>query len=99
MQVTHKISFPGKQQFEQHTAVFSLSSEDVSAEEFKKISIGERMFVLNFLVLYEGLLFQFCEGYISVEAFKEKQKLLFKILPEHLKSLVNTLLSGKKDGD
>ena len=100
MQVSHKISFPGNRQFEQHTAMFTLSTEDVPADVMSSCSVVERMFILNMLVLYEGLLFQLSEGYISYDDFNKRKKRLFSILPKHLVSIVSQLLtlSGGENG-
>lgn len=98
MQVTHKISFQGGKDFEQHTAEFTISDSDIRAgEAVDSCNLLERMFIFNTLVLFEGLLFQFSEGYLSREDLEKRRKRIFGLLNSKLQDVVKTLLGERKD--
>ena len=82
MEVTHKISFQVGREFEQHTAEFRLGPLDVNADAFGGLNLLEKMFVLNSLVLIEGLLFQLSEGYIDEPSFKARKSRIISLLNE-----------------
>jgi len=82
MEVTHKISFQIGKEFEQHSAEFKLGPLDVNAEAFGSLNLLEKMFVLNSLVLLEGLLFQLSEGYIDEIAYKARKERIMSLLNE-----------------
>lgn len=93
MQVMHRISFPGEQSYEQHTAEFTISETDVRADVLQTCNLLEKMFVFNTLVLFEGLLFQLAEGFIDEEQMKDRKKRVFGLLKPKLKSILKEILS------
>jgi hypothetical protein len=95
MEVKHKISFQVGREFEQHTAEFTLSAEDIKFDEFEGLNLVQRMFVLNALVLIEGLLFQEAEGYIDEEEFKKRRSRVVGFMSEKVKSVFASII--KKD--
>jgi len=94
MKVTHKVSFPGLQEFEQHTGYFEIDAQDVSAEILGKCNLLEKMFALNVLVLYEGLLFQLCEGFINKEEMGARRKRIFGLLSPKVEQIVKEVLKN-----
>lgn len=97
MKVTHKISFPGGREFEQHSAEFELADSDVSPEILAGCNLAEKMFVFNVLVLFEGLLFQLCEGYIDGKEMKARRERIFGLLSDKLKKIVRSVLKNNKE--
>jgi len=99
MQVSHKVSFAGSQQFEQHSATFTLESADISPALLDGCNLIEQMFVFNTLVVFEGLLFQYTLGYLSKEDFKNMKSRVFGLLNPKLRKIVDLLLKEVSDGD
>lgn len=100
MKVMHRISFPGGRDFEQHEAQFTLEDSDVSPKVLGVCNLAEKMFVFNVLVLFEGLLFQLCEGYIDGAEMKKRRERIFGLLSPKLVKVVKGLLKGEeKDGE
>jgi len=90
----HRISFPGDQQYEQHTAEFTIDEKDISGDILKTCNLLEKMFALNVLVLYEGLLFQLCEGQIDRKEMEARRKRIFGMLSPKLEGIVTELLKN-----
>jgi len=95
MQVRHKISFQGMKDFEQHTAEFTIEECDAPAEVMEGCSLIEKMFIFNTLVLFEGLLFQYCEGYIEREDMEKRRKRIFGLLSPKLEKIVGNLMKSR----
>jgi len=98
MRVMNRVSFPGSENYEQYTAEFELTSEDVSPELLQDCNLLESMFVFNTLVRYQGLLFQYSHGYIDKKTLDGQTKRLFSTLTAKLQGVVKTILkNGKED--
>jgi len=97
MKVSHKISFPGGREFEQHSAEFELSDSDIAPELLAGCNLAEKMFLFNVLVLLEGLLFQLCEGYIDGKEMKARRERIFGLLSDKLKGIVRSVLKNNKE--
>ena len=97
MQVTHKISFQIGAAFEQHSAEFTLSETDLTLDTFSKLNLIEKMFIMNDLVLIEGILFQNVEGYISKEEYLKRVGRIKSLLTPKLLEVLESLLKGKSD--
>ena len=100
MKVTHKVSFQLGAAFEQHTAEFVLEAEDVSAKSplFGTLSLAEQMFLMNALVVIEGLLYQVVEGYLDEDAWKSRKSRVFSMLSPKLREIAKSLI-GEKNGN
>lgn len=98
MEVTHRISFQIGKEFEQHTAEFKLGPMDVNADAFGSLNLLEKMFVLNSLVLLEGLLFQLSEGYIGDADYKARKDRILSLLNDNAKKAFKDVL-GAKNGN
>ena len=94
MEVTHRISFQIGREFEQHTAEFKLGPMDVNADAFGSLNLLEKMFVLNSLVLLEGLLFQLSEGYIGEDVYKSRKERILSLLSENAMTAFRTALKA-----
>lgn len=98
MLVSHKISFQIGEQFEQHTAIFTIEDKDIPNDSLDKLNLMEKMLVFNTFVVLEGLLYQYAEGYIDREALTARKKRLFSLLKPKPLALVNSLLGGSNEG-
>jgi len=98
MEVTHKISFQIGAAFEQHSAEFKLVEHDLTLDTFNSLNLLEKMFVMNALVLIEGLLFQSAEGYISNEEFTKRSTRIKSIMNPKVREVLDSLLKGKTSG-
>lgn len=94
MKIGHKVSFPGGRDFEQHTAYFEITDEDIAKEAVGSLNLIEKMFVFNTVVLYEGILFQHTKGYITAEEFKAQKERIFGMLNEKLMASFKAMLKG-----
>lgn len=92
MRILHKVSFPGGNEYEQHSAEFELVAEDVSIVHLDKLNLIERMFAFNTLVSYQGLLFQYLKGYIDKDSLDKQSKRLFGMLNPKLEKVVTKML-------
>jgi len=97
MKVMHRISFPGGREFEQHEAQFTLEDSDIAPELLIGCNLAEKMFLFNVLVLFEGLLFQLCEGYIDGKEMKARKNRIFGLLNDKLKGIVRSVLKNNKE--
>jgi hypothetical protein len=97
MKVMHRISFPGDKEFEQHEAQFTLEDSDIAPEFLNGCNLAEKMFLFNVLVLFEGLLFQVCEGYIDGEEMKKRKARIFGLLSPKLREVVKSVLKNHKE--
>lgn len=97
MKVTHKISFPGEREFEQHSAEFELADSDIAPEVLVGCNLAEKMFLFNVLVLFEGLLFQLCEGYIDGKEYKARKNRIFGLLSDKLKGIIRSILKNNEE--
>lgn len=97
MEVMHRISFPGEQSYEQHTAEFTISETDVKADVLKECNLLEKMFIFNTLVLFEGLLFQLAENFIDEKEMKKRKARIFGLLNPKLKDIIKEILSDGSD--
>lgn len=97
MEVRHRISFSGGKEFEQHEGWFILSDADIPPGTLDGCNLMEKMFVFNVLVLFEGLLFQYCEGYIDAADLKKRKERIFGLLSDKLTKVVKSLM--KRDGE
>ena len=93
MRVSHKVSFPGGREYEQHSAVFELTSEDIQHDALKDCNLLEMMFVHNTLVVYEGLLFQYVKGYLGKDDLNAQTNRLFGMLTPKLEKVVKEILA------
>lgn len=93
MKVSHKVSFPGAREYEQHSAIFELTSEDIQHDALKECNLLEVMFVHNTLVVYEGLLFQYVKGYLGKDDLNAQTKRLFGMLTPKLEKVVKEILA------
>lgn len=99
MEVRHRISFSGGKEYEQHEGWFILSEADIPSGALNGCNLMEKMFVFNVLVLFEGLLFQYCEGYIDATELKKRKERIFGLLSDKLTTVVKNLMksSGKDE--
>ena len=97
MQVSHKVSFQIGAAFEQHSADFTLEDKDLTIETFHSLNLLEKMFIMNVLVVIEGLLFQNIEGYISNEEFLGRRTRIKSLMSPKLVEVLNSLLRGKSE--
>jgi len=99
MEVRHRISFSGGKEYEQHEGWFILSEADIPSGALNGCNLMEKMFVFNVLVLFEGLLFQYCEGYIDAAELKKRKERIFGLLSDKLTTVVKNLMrsSGKDE--
>jgi hypothetical protein len=93
----HRVSFPGDANYEQYTAEFELFTEDVSPELLNGCSLLEQMFILDTLVCYQGLLFQYTKGYIDKKALDGQTKRIFSTLTPRLQDVVKSILKDGKE--
>jgi len=98
MEVRHKVSFSIGKEFEQHTAEFVISSDDIKNNVFHDLNLLEKMFLLHSLVLIEGILFQLAEGYITDEEKKARILRVKSMLSDKVKTVLYSILGGK-NGD
>ena len=99
MEVRHRISFSGGKEYEQHEGWFILGDADIPSGALDGCNLMEKMVVFNVLVLFEGLLFQYCEGYIDKDDMKKRKDRIFGLLSDKLTEVVKNLMkSSGKDG-
>jgi len=96
MKVSNKVSLPGQREFEQHTAYFELDESDVSEKVWEGCTLLDKMLLMNTLVVYQGLLYQYAIGFITKETKQKETKAIFGVLSKELRSKVKEALSGLK---
>lgn len=94
MKTEHVISFPGEKQFEQHSASFTIDSDDLETAQVKALNPLEKLRLMNTMCLINGLLFQLAEGYISKEEYDARKKRLLSLLPEEIQMALTEVLRG-----
>lgn len=96
MRVTHRVSFQIGNQFEQHTAEFSLETEDVHNKAFDSLNLLEKMLVFQTLLLKESLLFQLADSYIDEVTEKKRWERVISGLAPNVKEAVKSVLVEKE---
>lgn len=94
MKTEHIISFPGNKQFEQHSASFTLDSDDLKAAQVKALNPLEKLRLMNTLCLINGLLFQLAEGFISKDEYEARKKRVLSLLPKDIQEALTEVLRG-----
>lgn len=85
MKVSHRISFPGGKEFEQHECVFEIDLLDLDVgvtDKMNPLQIGQLMYSL---VVINGLLYQRAEGYIDKEEYNLRKERVFSLLTDEMK--------------
>jgi hypothetical protein len=100
MKVSHRISFPGGKEFEQHECIFDLDGSDVEGVAVDKLNSLQKIQLLNTLVVINGLLYQRGEGYIGKEDYDARKKRILSLLaPQVQEAFLEVLNSGNKTGE
>lgn len=92
MKIMHRVTFPGSREFEQHTAEFTLEDTDIKADLLKDCNLLEKMFLLNAMTIYEGVLFQYSKGYLSEEEYKGQKSRIISMLSPKLVEVFKNIL-------
>ena len=92
MRVAHRVSFPGLKEFEQYTTELTLESSDIPVEAVEGCDVLEKFFVMNTLLLYEGIVVQYSKGFISREDFASQKERIFGLLPKKLGVVVDKIM-------
>ena len=94
MKLSHRISFPGGKEFEQHECVFEISSEELSCEVFDALNPLQKFQVMNALVVINGLLYQRGEGYIDEKDYSDRKGRVISQLAEPGKNVFTEILKN-----
>jgi hypothetical protein len=92
MKISHRVSFPGGREFEQHTAEFTLEDSDMKADVLKDCNLLEKMFLYNTITIYEGVLFQYTKGYFNEEEYKGQKARILSMLNPKLLAIFKDIL-------
>ena len=94
MKLSHRISFPGGREFEQHECIFELDSEELAGQSssFDYLNTLQKFQLMNTLLLINGLLFQRAEGYIGKDDYTDRKKRAISLLAAPIKKVLEEVL-------
>lgn len=96
MKVSNKVSLPGVKEYEQHTAYFEITEEDVKEGVLGGCTLLEKLVLFNTIVLYQSILYQYAIGYLKKEGLKKEKELILSSISPKLREKLKEVLNGIK---
>jgi len=96
MKISHRISFPGGKDFEQHECIFEMDSNELSqVKSVASLNVLQVFQLLNTLVVINGLLYQRGEGYIDKSEYESRKERIMSLMSENVKVALMEVLANE----